>query len=59
MSRKRKPMVTLPATVEKIIPSPFSGVAEKAEIAVEGADPLYRKFALKTDFKTRRGRKSD
>ena len=36
--------MTLPGTVEKIIPPPsrFSDEPEKAEIAVEGADPLYK-----------------
>lgn len=32
------PSATLPATVEKIIKSPYPGISEKAEITVEGAD---------------------
>ena len=41
-----KPSVTLPGTVEKIIKSPHRGIAEKAEIAVEGADHLYREIRI-------------
>ena len=41
-----KPSVTLPGTVEKIIKSPYRGIAEKAEIAVEGADHLYREIRI-------------
>jgi hypothetical protein len=40
MDNKKKPAVTLPGTVEKIISAPFSRVPEKAEIAVGVADPL-------------------
>ena len=41
-----KPSVTLPGTVEKVIESPHRGVPEKAEIAVEGADDLYREIRI-------------
>jgi hypothetical protein len=41
-----KPSATMPATVEKIIKSPSSGVPEKAQIAVEGADHLYRELRI-------------
>jgi uncharacterized protein YfaS (alpha-2-macroglobulin family) len=41
-----KSSVTLPGTVEKVIKSPHSGVPEKAEIAVEGADDLYREIRI-------------
>lgn len=41
-----KTSVTLPGTVEKIIKSPHRGIAEKAEIAVEGADHLYREIRI-------------
>lgn len=40
------PSVTLPGTVEKLIESPHRGVPEKAEIAVEGADDLYREIRI-------------
>ena len=41
-----KPTVTLPGTVEKVIESPHRGMPEKAEIAVEGADDLYREIRI-------------
>ena len=41
-----KPSATLPATVEKIIKSPNPSVPEKAQIAVEGADHLYRELRI-------------
>ena len=39
-----KPSTTLPAIVEKIIHHP--GEPEKAQIAVEGADHLYREIRI-------------
>lgn len=44
MSEKRS--VTLPGTVEKIIKSPIPNEPEKAQIAVEGADDLYREIRI-------------
>ena len=41
-----KPSTTLPATVEKIIKSPHPCEPEKAQIAVEGADDLYRELRI-------------
>ena len=41
-----KPSATLPGTVEKIIKSPFSSEPDKAQIAVEGADHLYREIRI-------------
>jgi hypothetical protein len=41
-----KPSTTLPATVEKIVKSPSPSVPEKAQIAVEGADHLYRELRI-------------
>jgi len=40
------PSATLPGTVEKIIKSPHPGVPEKAQIAAEGADHLYREIRI-------------
>lgn len=37
--KKKKPAVTLPGSVEKVIPARYE--PEKAQISVEGADPLY------------------
>jgi hypothetical protein len=41
-----KATVTLPGTVEKIIPSIHSSEPEKAQIAVNGAEELYREIRV-------------
>jgi hypothetical protein len=41
-----KPSATLPGTVEKIIKSPLPSEPEKAQIALEGADHLYREIRI-------------
>jgi len=41
-----KASVTLPGTVEKIIPALGPDEPEKAQIAVEGADNLYREIRI-------------
>jgi hypothetical protein len=41
-----KPTVTLPGTVEKIIPPVVPSQPEKAQIAVQGADDLYREIRV-------------
>jgi hypothetical protein len=49
-----KPTVTLPGTVQKIIPSRDPRIPEKAEIAIEGADYLYKEIRIEntlTDVK--------
>lgn len=44
---KKKAATKFPATVEKVIkPVPGSGEPEKAQIAVEGADHLYRELGV-------------
>jgi len=40
-----KPRVTLPGKVEKVI-KPAANEPEKAQIAIEGADPLYREIRI-------------
>ncbi len=40
-----KVAITLPGTVEKIIPA-IGPVPEKAQISVEGAEPLYREIRV-------------
>jgi len=42
----QKPSSTLPGTVEKVIKSRFSNEPEKAQIALEGADHLYRELSI-------------
>ena len=41
-----KPSATLLGTVEKIIKSPHPSEPEKAQIAVEGADELYKEIRI-------------
>ena len=43
-------MVTLPGTVEKIIPPLHPDEPEKAQIAVEGADELYREIRVENSL---------
>jgi len=51
-----KPKVTLPGTVEKIIPAnPIA--PEKAQIAVEGADHLYREIRVDNTLEDEKGKK--
>jgi hypothetical protein len=53
-----KPNTTIPAAVEKIIrPMPFSKEPEKAQIAVEGADHLYRELRIENSLTDENGRK--
>jgi hypothetical protein len=52
-----KPSTTLPATVEKIIKSPSPGEPEKAQIAVEGADNLYRELRIENTLIDENGEK--
>ena len=51
-----KPKVTLPGTVEKIIPANSIG-PEKAQIAVEGADHLYRENRVDNTLEDEEGKK--
>ena len=50
-----KPSVTLPGKVEKIIKPPHQGVPEKAEIAVDGADDLYREIRIENKLTDEEG----
>jgi hypothetical protein len=50
-----KPSTTMPAVVEKII-NPY-GEPEKAQIAVEGADHLYREIRIENTLTDEKGRK--
>jgi hypothetical protein len=42
--------VTLPGTVEKIIPAIGDHIPEKAEIKIEGADDLYREVRIENEM---------
>lgn len=45
-----KATVTLPATVEKIIPPAWPGQPEKAQIAVHGAEDLYKEIRVDNEL---------
>jgi uncharacterized membrane protein len=55
MSEKHS--ATLPGTVEKIIKSPSPSEPEKAQIAVEGADHLYRELRIENTLTDENGKK--
>ncbi len=52
-----KPSTTLPGTVEKIIKSPYPGEPEKAQIAIEGADELYKEIRIENTLTDENGDK--
>jgi hypothetical protein len=53
-----KASTTLPGVVEKVIqPHPDSGEPEKAQIAVEGADHLYREIRVPNNLIDANGKK--
>ncbi len=53
-----KASTTLPGKVEKVIqPHPGSGEPEKAQIAVEGADHLYREIRVPNSLTDENGKK--
>jgi hypothetical protein len=50
-----KPSVTLPGTVEKIIKPVLPDEPEKAQIAIEGADDLYREIRIDNKLQNEKG----
>jgi hypothetical protein len=50
-----KPYTKKPGTVQKIVQ--FPGEPEKAEIAVDGADHLYREIRIENALKDDKGKK--
>jgi len=50
-----KPNVTLPGTVEKIIKSPDPSEPEKAQISVQGGDPLYQEIRIENSLRDENG----
>ena len=50
-----KPSVTLPGTVEKLIPA-IGGEPEKAQIVVEAADDLYREVRVENTLQDSNGK---
>ena len=57
MNKNNNPPVTRPGTVEKIINSHIPHEPEKAEIAVEGADHLYREIRIENTLQDDHGKK--
>jgi hypothetical protein len=51
----KKPSVTYPGTVEKIIESGHPGVPDKAQVSVEGADELYKEIRIENSLKAENG----
>ena len=52
-----KPSTTLPGTVEKIIRSPDPSEPEKAQIAIEGAEHLYKEIRIENALTDQNGNK--
>lgn len=50
-----KPATTMPGTVQKIIKPLHPDLPEKAEIAVEGADDLYREIRIENTLTDEKG----
>jgi hypothetical protein len=50
-----KATAVLPGTVEKIVKARFPGQSEKAEIAVEGGDHLYKEIRIENVLKDEKG----
>ena len=50
-----KAETTLPGSVERVVKSRIPGVPEKAEIAVEGADHLYKEIRIENTLTNERG----
>jgi hypothetical protein len=55
-TESKKTALTLPGTVEKIIPA-NTIAPEKAQIAVEGADHLYREIRVENTLRDEKGEK--
>jgi hypothetical protein len=51
-----KPSVTLPGKVEKIIPGVVSTMPDKAQIAVEGAEHLYKEIRVENTLQDENGK---
>jgi hypothetical protein len=56
-TKDEKPSTTLPGTVEKIIKPAHPSLPEKAQIAVEGADDLYREIRIENVLQDEAGKK--
>jgi hypothetical protein len=54
---EKKAKIKMPGIVQKIIPSPATPGPEKAEIAVEGADDLYKEIRIENALEDSQGSK--
>ena len=54
----KKPSVTLPGTVEKIIKPLEPGEPEKAQIEIQGADDMYREIRIENTLTTEDGKQA-
>ena len=52
-----KPAITLPAVVEKIVNPITPNEPEKAQIAIQGADDLYREIRVENSLENSAGEK--
>jgi hypothetical protein len=52
---QEQPTVTMPGTVNKIIPSPSPSRPEKAQVAVDGADRGYRDLRIENTLTDEHG----
>jgi hypothetical protein len=50
-----EPSVTMPGTVDKIIPSPRPSQPERAQVAVDGADRQYRDLRIENTLTDENG----
>jgi hypothetical protein len=50
-----EPSVTMPGTVDKIIPSPRPSQPERAQVAVDGADRRYRDLRIENTLTDENG----
>jgi hypothetical protein len=50
-----KPSITLPGAVENVIKPSEPSQPEKAQIAIEGADDLYKEIRIKNSLTTENG----
>jgi hypothetical protein len=54
-TKTKKPSAILPGTVEQIIKFPFPNEPDEAQIAVEGADRLYRQIRIDNALMNKNG----
>jgi len=57
VARDNKSKTKKPGTVKKIIKSPFPEEPERAEIAIEDADDLYREIRVENTLENEKGKK--